>query len=291
VKVTKAVIPVGGLGTRFLPATKAQPKEMMPVVDTPTIQWVVEEAVAAGLTDVLIITGRGKRSIEDHFDRAPQLEAELERSGKHELLSRIRAISEIADIHYIRQTDPRGLGDAVGLARHHVGSEPFAVLLGDVIMQGPLLEPMLKIFEQFERSVIGLQEVPAEQVEHYGVAAVEATEDPSLVLVSDLVEKPPRGTEPSRLGIVGRYLLTPDIFEFLDRSEAGWGGEVQLTDALAGLARSQAIYGYLFDGEVFDIGNKLEHLRASLELAARRDDLRDGVFEIVRSFVARHGLN
>jgi len=289
-RVTKAVIPVGGLGTRFLPATKAQPKEMMPVVDTPTIQWVVEEAVASGLTDVLIITGRGKRSIEDHFDRTPQLEAELERAGKHDLLRRVRAISEIANIHYIRQTNPAGLGDAVGLARHHVGNEPFAVLLGDVIMQGPLLDPMLKIFDQFGRSVIALQEVPAERVDSYGIAAVESTEDPSFVLVNDLVEKPAQGTEPSRLGIVGRYLLTPDVFEFLDEAELGYGGEVQLTDALRGLATAQAMYGYLFEGEVFDIGNRLDHLRANLELGARRDDLRDGVYEIVRAFAQRHDL-
>lgn len=287
--VTKAVIPVGGRGTRFLPATKAQPKEMMPVVDTPTIQWVVEEAVAAGVTDILIITAHGKRSIEDHFDRAFELESQLERAGKHEDLRRIRAISEIANIHYIRQKEARGLGDAVGLARHHVGDEPFVVLLGDVITQGPLLGPMLKTWEQYERSVIALREVAAEQVESYGIAVVEpAGED--LVVIKDLVEKPALGTEPSRLGIIGRYLLTPEIFEVIDRVEPGYGGEVQLTDALSEFARSQAVYGYLFGGEVFDVGSRIEFLRASLELAARRDDLRDDVMEVVRSFAARHGL-
>lgn len=288
-KVTKAVIPAAGLGTRFLPATKAQPKEMLPLVDTPTIQWVVEEAVAAGLTDILIVTGRGKRSIEDHFDRSFELESALEAKGDVERLAQVRAITDLADIHYIRQKEPRGLGHAVRLAERHIAGEPFVVLLGDVITQGPLLTPMLATFEQYDRSVIALQTVPDETVSSVGIAAVDQVQA-DLVLVTDLIEKPTLEEAPSRLGILGRYLLTADVFDILRDQPVGWGGEIQLTDALRTLAKTQAVYGYLFEGDLFDVGRKLDYLAAQLELAVRRDDLREGTLALVREFAARHGL-
>ncbi|MFP5224093.1 MAG: UTP--glucose-1-phosphate uridylyltransferase GalU [Actinomycetota bacterium] len=288
-KVTKAVIPAAGLGTRFLPATKAQPKEMLPMVDTPTIQWVVEEAVAAGLTDILIITGRGKRSIEDHFDRSFELESVLEAKGDTERLEQVRRITELADIHYIRQKEARGLGHAVSLAERHVAGEPFVVLLGDVITQGPLLTPMIETFDHYQRSVIALQTVPDETVGSVGIADTEDVQE-GLVLVKDLIEKPPLDQAPSRLGIIGRYLLTPEVFDTLRDQETGWGGEIQLTDALKVLAKNQAVYGHLFTGDLFDMGRKLDYLAAQLELAVRRDDLREGTLQVVREFAARHGL-
>lgn len=287
--VTKAVIPAAGLGTRFLPATKAQAKEMLPIVDTPAIQFVVEEAAAAGLTDILIVTGRGKRSIEDHFDRSFELEAQLERKGERALLQQVRAIGDLADVHYIRQKEPRGLGHAVLLAERFVGNDPFVVLLGDVIVQGPLLDPMLKTFEQYGRSVIALQEVLPEAVGDYGIVDAESVTT-DLVLVKDIIEKPTPEAAPSRLGAIGRYLLTSDIFEILRDTPDGWGGELQLTDALRTLAQQQAVYGHLFEGELFDVGRRLDYVAATLEMAARRDDLRDGVFEVVRRFASRHGL-
>lgn len=288
-KVTKAVIPAAGLGTRFLPATKAQPKEMLPLVDTPTIQWVIEEAVAAGLTDILIVTGRGKRSIEDHFDRSLELEYALEEKGDKERLEQIRAISDIADIHYIRQKEARGLGHAVSLAERHVAGEPFVVMLGDVITQGPLLDPMLESYYQYSRSVIALQAVPEATIPSVGIADVEDVQE-NLVLIKDLVEKPKLEDAPSNLGILGRYLLTADIFDALRDQPTGWGGEIQLTDALVRVAQTQAMYGYLFQGELFDVGRRLDYLAAQLELSARRPDMREGVLELVREFAARHGL-
>ena len=272
--VRKAVIPAAGLGTRFLPATKAQPKEMLPLVDKPAIQYVVEEAVRAGITDILIITGRGKRSLEDHFDRSFELEYYLEAGGKTEELERMRAIADMADIHYVRQGEPKGLGHAVAAARHHVGHEPFAVMLGDDIMHesSNVLTGMLAQHERYGRSVIALKEVARHEISSYGCAAVEEV-DGGLVRVTDIVEKPAAEDAPSNLAVMGRYVFTPEIFAALEQVEPGRGGEVQLTDAIGLLLKEQTVYGYTFEQGRYDIGNKQDYLRATVELALERDDL------------------
>jgi UTP--glucose-1-phosphate uridylyltransferase len=274
VKVNKAVIPAAGLGTRFLPATKAQPKEMLPLVDKPAIQYVVEEAVRAGITDILIVTGRGKRTLEDHFDRSYELEGSLETAGKHDDLKVVRAISEMASIHYIRQSHPAGLGDAVAHAEHHVGGEPFAVLLGDDIVDAsdPLLDRMIGVYERYGRSVIAVQEVRRDEINLYGAIKPEWVED-DLARVVDIVEKPAPPDAPSNLAAIGRYVLTPEIFDAIRETTPGAGGEIQLTDALASLAREQAVYAYRFEGSRFDIGKKLDYLRATVELAVSREDI------------------
>jgi UTP--glucose-1-phosphate uridylyltransferase len=274
VKVRKAVIPAAGLGTRFLPATKAQPKEMLPVVDKPAIQYVVEEAVRTGIRDILIVTGRGKRTLEDHFDRSFELEHYLEDSGKHEELKEVREISEMASIHYIRQRDPAGLGDAVAHAEDHVGGEPFAVLLGDdiVAMGSPLLEQMIGVYGRYGRSVLAAQEVRREDIRLYGAIKPEWIED-DLARVVDIVEKPPPEEAPSNLAAIGRYVLTPEIFDAIRETPPDAGGELQLTDALRLLAREQAVYAYRFEDGRYDIGKKLDYLRATVEMAVERDDL------------------
>ena len=273
-KVRKAVIPAAGLGTRFLPATKAQPKEMLPVVDKPAIQYVVEEAVRTGIRDILIVTGRGKRTLEDHFDRSAELEHYLEDSGKHEELKEVREISEMASIHYIRQRDPAGLGDAVAHAEDHVGGEPFAVLLGDdiVAMGSPLLEQMIGVYGRYGRSVLAVQEVRREDIRLYGAIKPEWVED-DLARVIDIVEKPPPEEAPSNLAAIGRYVLTPEIFDAIRETPPDAGGELQLTDALRLLAREQAVYAYRFEDGRYDIGKKLDYLRATVEMAVERDDL------------------
>jgi len=274
VKVKKAIIPAAGLGTRFLPATKAQPKEMLPVVDKPSIQYVVEEAVRAGLTDILIITGRGKRSIENHFDRSFELEYYLETKGKFDELKEVREISEMASIHYIRQRDPLGLGHAVAAAEQHVGGEPFAVLLGDDIISDrmPLLQEMLKVHDRYGRSVIAVQEVARDEISLYGAIEPEFVED-NLARVVSIVEKPDPEDAPSNLAAIGRYVLTPEVFGALRVTEPGKGGEVQLTDAINMLAREQAVYAYVFENGRFDVGNKLDYLRATVEMAIDREDV------------------
>jgi UTP--glucose-1-phosphate uridylyltransferase len=274
VKVKKAVIPAAGLGTRFLPATKAQPKEMLPLVDKPAIQYVVEEAVRAGITDILIVTGRGKRTLEDHFDRSLELEHSLESAGKHDDLKQVRAISEMASIHYIRQPSPTGLGAAVAHGEHHVGGDPFAVLLGDdvVAAEDPLLERMIGVYERYGRSVIAVQEVRREEIHLYGAVQPEWVEE-DLARVVDIVEKPSPEETPSNLAAIGRYVLTPEIFDAIRETPPGAGGEIQLTDALASLAREQAVYAYRFEGTRYDIGKKLDYLRAMVELAVSREDL------------------
>ena len=287
--IQKAVLPVAGLGTRFLPATKAQPKEMLPVVDKPTIQYVIEEAVGAGITDILIVTGRGKRSLEDHFDRSIELEEMLEAKGNTDQVDALRAISEMADIHYIRQKEPKGLGHAVLVAERHVGGDPFAVLLGDNIMVDPLLEPMVKVYEQYGRSVVALQEVARDQVSSYGIAAFEPIDD-QLVKVVDIVEKPAVDVAPSNLGAIGRYVLTPEIFDALRATPPGVGGEIQLTDAIRNLALAQAVYGYIFEGTFYDIGQKLDYLRATVEIASERDDLRAEFLDFLADFAIRKKL-
>jgi UTP--glucose-1-phosphate uridylyltransferase len=272
--VRKVVIPAAGLGTRFLPASKAQPKEMLPVVDKPAIQYVVEEAVRVGIRDILIITGRGKRSLEDHFDRSFELESELASKDKSDLLDEVRAIADMADIHYVRQGEPRGLGHAVSVARQHVGSEPFVVMLGDDIMHDAsrVLEDMLDIYERYGRSVVALKEVARHEVSSYGCAQPEPVEE-GLVRLLGLVEKPEPEDAPSNLAIMGRYVFTPEIFDALDEVEPGAGGEIQLTDAIGLLLKEQTVYGHVFEEGRYDIGNKLDYLRATVELALEREDL------------------
>ncbi|MFN2607278.1 MAG: UTP--glucose-1-phosphate uridylyltransferase GalU [Acidimicrobiales bacterium] len=273
-RVRKAVIPAAGLGTRFLPATKAQPKEMLPIVDTPAIQHVVQEAVRAGLRDILIITGRGKRSLEDHFDRSFELEHYLEAAGKFELLKEMREIADMADIHYVRQGEPRGLGHAVSTARQHVGGEPFVVMLGDDIMtaEATVLSDMLDVYDRYGRSVVAVKEFPPEEISAYGCVRPEPVHD-GLVRVLDLVEKPRPEEAPSNLAVMGRYVFTPEIFDALDRVGPGSGGEIQLTDAMALLLTEQTIYGHVFDRGRFDVGDKFDYLRATVEMAIDREDL------------------
>lgn len=278
--VTKAVIPAAGLGTRFLPATKAQPKEMLPVVDRPAIQYVVEEAVAAGLTDVLIINGRNKSSIEDHFDRLPALEAALEAKGDERKLAAVVDSARLGQIHYVRQGEPLGLGHAVSCARAHVGNEPFVVLLGDDLIDArdPVLPAMEAVRREFGGSVLCLMQVPPESVHMYGCAAVEETATPGIVRVTDLIEKPPFGEEPSNLVLIGRYLLDPAIFDVLERTEPGRGGEIQLTDALLELVTMSAdtgggVHAVIFDGRRYDTGDKLSYLKANVILASDDDEL------------------
>jgi UTP--glucose-1-phosphate uridylyltransferase len=290
-KVRKAVIPAAGLGTRFLPATKSQPKEMVPVIDKPTIQYVVEEAVGAGITDILVITGRGKRAIEDHFDRNFELEFYLEEGKKHEELEQIQAISEMADIHYIRQRDPLGLGHAVSVARQHVGSEPFAVLLGDDIMvdDSKLLRSMLECYERYGRSVVAVLEVAREDIKNYGCVSPEAMEE-DLVRIRSIVEKPKPEDAPSNLAVIGRYVFTPEIFDALDRITPGAGGELQLTDAISLLLESQTVFGYTFETGRYDIGKKIDFLRATVELALDRADLGEEFRAFLADLVQRRKI-
>lgn len=287
-KLRKAVIPAAGLGTRFLPATKAQPKEMLPLIDKPAIQYVVEEAVRAGLTEILIVTGRGKRSIEDHFDRSLELEHFLESRGKFEELKLVREISDMAEIHYIRQKDPLGLGHAVSVAEAFVGGEPFVVLLGDDIMvdDHPLLREMLDVHERYGRSVLAVTEVARHEVPLYGIAEVEFVEE-RLGKVLSLVEKPSPEEARSNLAVIGRYVLTPEIFGCLRETPPGRGGEIQLTDAIARLAEQQAVYAWTFEGGRFDVGNKLEYLQAVIELAVDREDLAEGLRAYLADLVQR----
>ncbi|MCR5790875.1 MAG: UTP--glucose-1-phosphate uridylyltransferase GalU [Lachnospiraceae bacterium] len=273
-KVRKAVIPAAGLGTRFLPATKAQPKEMLPIVDTPTIQYIIEEAAAAGIEDIIVVTGRSKRSIEDHFDRSIELEMELEKAGKEELLKMARSISEIANIHFIRQKQPLGLGHAVLTASHFIGNEPFAILLGDdvAVSKKPVLEQMVEVFNEYKTSIIGVQRVPEEVVNKYGIVAGKAIDD-NLFKVTDLVEKPSVEEAPTNIAILGRYILTPEIFTYLENQEKGAGGEIQLTDSLKRLAKDEAMYAYIFKGHRYDVGTKIGFLQANIEFALRNPEL------------------
>ena len=277
--ITKAVIPAAGLGTRFLPATKAMPKEMLPVVDKPAIQYVVEEAVAAGLTDVLMITGRNKNALENHFDRVGELEATLLMKGDIERLRKVNYATDLAEVHYVRQGDPKGLGHAVLRARMHVGHEPFAVLLGDDIIdeRDVLLSRMLEEQGKRNATIVALLEVDPAQVHMYGIATVEATEDDDVVRITGLVEKPSRETAPSNYAIIGRYVLQPEIFDILEHTPAGKGGEIQLTDALQTLAANPSIaggvYGVVFRGRRYDTGDRLDYIKAIVQLAVDRDDL------------------
>jgi UTP--glucose-1-phosphate uridylyltransferase len=278
-QITKAVIPAAGLGTRFLPATKAMPKEMLPVVDKPAIQYVVEEAVAAGLNDVLMITGRNKSALENHFDRVGELEATLERKGDTVRLQKVNYSTELAEVHYLRQGDPLGLGHAVLRARMHVGDEPFAVLLGDDLIdeRDALLSRMLQVQGERNASVIALLEVDPSQAHLYGVATVERTDAEDVVRVTGLVEKPAEGTQPSTLAVIGRYVLRPEVFDVLEVTKPGKGGEIQLTDALEVLAADASIaggvYGVVFRGRRYDTGDRLDYIKAIVRLAVERQDL------------------
>jgi UTP--glucose-1-phosphate uridylyltransferase len=289
-QVRKAVITAAGFGTRFLPATKAQPKEMLPVVDRPAIQYQVEEAVRAGIEDILMVTARGKRSIEDHFDRNEELELILKRAGKVALLEEIRSISDLAQIHYVRQKKQMGLGHAVLTARHHVGAEPFVVMLGDEIIWGPgLLEGMIEAQRANGGCVIAVRPVDREKVSAYGVIDPESQSGP-LVKIKGMVEKPQPDDAPSNLIAIGRYVLTPEIFDALEHLPPGAGGEIQLTDAIAEVIESQDVYGYVYEGARFDIGRKPDFLRANVELALYREDLGPEVREMLRDICARHGI-
>lgn len=290
-RVTKAVIPAAGLGTRFLPATKAQPKEMLPVVDKPAIQYVVEEAVAAGIDDILIITGRNKRSLEDHFDRNFELEYQLQSKGKTGDLAEVVELAELADIHFVRQGEPLGLGHAVSVARKHVGQDPFVVMLGDDIMDehSTVLADMIKTYDETASSVVALMEVPIEEISSYGCAAV-ADRHGSVCRITEIVEKPAPEVAPSNLGVMGRYLFTPEIFEELDHVEPGVGGEIQLTDAIARLLGHQQVLGYVFSEGRFDIGKKIDYLRATVELALRREDLGPEFRDFLAGVCRREGL-
>lgn len=278
-RITKAVIPAAGLGTRFLPATKAMPKEMLPVVDRPAIQYVVEEAVAAGLHDVLMITGRNKNALENHFDKVGELEDILRAKGDEAKLEKVRYSTDLADVHYVRQGDPKGLGHAVLRAHMHVGDEPFAVLLGDDIIDArdPLLERMLEVQAARNTTVVALLEVDPSQTHLYGIATVEPTDDDDVVRITGLVEKPPPGEAPSNLAIIGRYVLRPEIFQILEKTPPGKGGEIQLTDALEALARGPewtgGVHGVVFRGRRYDTGDRLDYLKAIVQLALDHDDL------------------
>lgn len=291
--VTKAVIPAAGLGTRFLPATKATPKEMLPVVDRPAIQYVVEESIRAGLNDVLMITGRNKRALEDHFDRVPVLEQQLEEQGKDALLQSVLDSNDLGEIHYVRQGDPKGLGHAVLRGKVHVGNEPFAVLLGDDLIdeKEDLLSEMVAVQQKTGGSVVALMEVPEEQISAYGCAAVEVVEgEDGFVKVTGLVEKPAAEEAPSNLAVIGRYVLSPKVFEVLENTAPGRGDEIQLTDALQTLAQGsgqgEGVYGLVFKGRRFDTGDKLSYLKANVILASERDDLGPELRSWIKEFAA-----
>lgn len=289
-KVRKAVIPAAGLGTRFLPATKATPKEMLPIVDKPTIQYIVEEALASGIEEILIITGRSKRAIEDHFDRSIELELNLEASGKTAELEMVKEISGVR-IHYIRQKEPRGLGHAILCAKQFVGDEPFAVLLGDDVVdaQVPALKQLINVYDKTGASVLGVQEVPLEKVSSYGIVDSQPTEEARTFTVSDMVEKPAVAEAPSRLAVLGRYVITPEVFDILEQTPPGRGNEIQLTDALKVLAKEQAMYAYNFEGRRYDVGDKQGFLEATVEMALKRPDLREKFLAYLKDIVAKEG--
>ncbi|MCB2341326.1 UTP--glucose-1-phosphate uridylyltransferase GalU [Clostridium estertheticum] len=291
-KVRKAIIPAAGLGTRFLPATKALPKEMLPIVDKPTMQYIIEEAVASGIEEILIITGRNKKSIEDHFDKSVELELELENKHKDGLLKQVREISNLVDIHFIRQKEPKGLGHAINCARAFVGNEPFAVMLGDDIVDAktPCLKQLMDCFEEKNRSILGVQKVEKKNVDKYGIVdGVQVTD--RVYKVNDLVEKPGVEASPSNVAILGRYIITPEIFDILDNTLPGKGGEIQLTDALKTLISKQDMYAYVFEGRRYDVGDKLGFLEATVEFALKRDSLKVPFMRYLQSLKSNDKFN
>lgn len=290
-KIRKAIIPAAGLGTRFLPATKAMPKEMLPIVDKPTIQYIVEEAVASGIEDIIIVTGKGKRAIEDHFDNSFELEYFLSDKSKWDMLNEVRKSSNLADIHYIRQKEPRGLGHAIWCARKFIGDEPFAVLLGDDVVESdePCLKQMIDVYNEERASIVGVQPVPWEEVSRYGV--VDGIKVRDRVYESrQLVEKPPVGQSPSNLAIMGRYILTPAIFEILNNQQEGVGGEIQLTDAIARLGERERILAYHFDGLRHDVGERLGFIKTSIHYALQREELHDDLLKYLAELVLQNEI-
>jgi len=291
-KIRKAIIPAAGLGTRFLPATKAMPKEMLPIVDKPTIQYIVEEAVESGIEDIIIVTGKGKRAIEDHFDSSFELEYNLRQKGKLQMLEEVQYPSNIADVHYIRQKEPRGLGHAVWCARKFIGNEPFAVLLGDDIIQSddaPALKQMINLFNELQSSIIGVQRVPRHEVSRYGIVdGVSKGENERVHRVHRLIEKPDLERAPSDMAIMGRYILTPAIFDILGHQEPGAGGEIQLTDAISTLAETDDVYAYEYIGTRYDVGEKLGFIKTTLDFALQRDELREELVQYMRELLDRH---
>ncbi|TCN24161.1 UTP--glucose-1-phosphate uridylyltransferase GalU [Mesobacillus foraminis] len=285
-KVRKAIIPAAGLGTRFLPATKAMPKEMLPIVDKPTIQYIVEEAIESGIEDIIIVTGKGKRAIEDHFDFAPELEQNLVEKEKYDLLDKVRYSTNLADIHYIRQKEPKGLGHAVWCARNFIGDEPFAVLLGDDIVQSetPCLRQLINQYEDIRSSVIGVQQVSDSETNRYGIIDPSSQEG-RRYQVSNFVEKPKTGTAPSNLAIMGRYILTPEIFMFLEDQQKGAGGEIQLTDAIQKLNQIQRVFAYDFEGLRYDVGEKFGFVKTTIEFALQHEDLREDIVDYLKDLI------
>lgn len=285
-RVRKAVIPAAGLGTRFLPATKAQPKEMLPIVDKPTLQYIIEEAVDSGIEEILIITGRNKTSIENHFDKSVELELELEKKGKTELLKEVRKISDMVNIHYIRQKEPLGLGHAIYCAKSFIGNEPFAILLGDDIVYSkkPCLKQMIEVYDEYKTTILGVQEVPKEDVDKYGIVVGKSIED-RIYTVGDLIEKPSVVNAPSNIAILGRYIIKSEIFEILEHTKPGKCGEIQLTDALKEMANRESMYAYNFEGRRYDVGDKQGFLEATVEFALRRKDLREEFLEYLIGIV------
>lgn len=287
-KVRKAVIPAAGLGTRFLPATKAMPKEMLPIVDTPTIQYIIDEAVKSGIEDIIIVTGRTKRSIEDHFDKAYELETELEKSGKKELVKIVQDISNMANIYYVRQKEAKGLGHAIHCAKTFIGNEPFAVLLGDDVVKSdkPCLAQMIEIYDKYQASVLGVQTVSPDDISKYGAVACTKVEE-RVYKVSDMVEKPKKEDAPSNIAILGRYIISPKIFECIEKTGAGAGGEIQLTDALKMLCEIEDMYAYDFIGRRYDVGNKMGFLEATVEFALSRGDLKDEFTDYLKKVITK----
>ncbi len=286
-KVRKAIIPAAGLGTRFLPATKAMPKEMLPIVDKPTIQYIIEEAVASGIEDIIIVTGKGKRAIEDHFDYAHELEENLAQKGKLDLLEKVRYASNLADIHYIRQKEPKGLGHAVWCARSFIGDEPFAVLLGDDIVQSdtPCLKQLINQFEETQASVIGVQTVPDQDTSRYGIID-PGSQEGRRYQVNNFVEKPKQGTAPSNLAIMGRYILTPEIFMALEKQQTGAGGEIQLTDAIQQLNQIQRVFAYDFEGSRYDVGETIGFVKTTVEFALQNENMKEEIMEYLKEIVS-----
>ncbi len=284
--IKKAIIPAAGLGTRFLPATKAQPKEMLPIVDKPTIQYIVEEAVASGIEDIIIVTGRTKKAIEDHFDKSVELEMELEKKQNKELLEIARSVSQIANIYYIRQKEPKGLGHAVLTAKTFIGNEPFAVLLGDDVIDSerPALKQMIEVYDKYQSSILGVQTVERKDVNKYGIVDGIQLEN-RVYEVKDMIEKPPIDVAPSNVAVLGRYIITPQIFDFLEKQEVGAGGEIQLTDALNKLAKVEKVYAYDFIGRRYDVGNKMGFLQATVEFALKRPELREDFKKYLESII------
>lgn len=287
--IKKAIIPAAGLGTRFLPATKAQPKEMLPIVDKPTLQYIIEEAVESGIKEILIITGRNKKSIEDHFDKSVELELELEQKGKMDLLEMVQNISNMINIHYIRQKEPNGLGHAISCAKSFIGNEPFAVMLGDDVVDSkkPCLKQLIEAYEEYHTTILGVQEVADSDVDKYGIVKGRFIED-GIYKVKDLIEKPDVGTAPSNIAILGRYIITPEIFGILDNTQPGKNGEIQLTDALKELAKRQAMYAYIFEGRRYDVGDKLGFLEATVDFALKRPEIKADFLEYMRKTLEKN---